>query len=486
MELAGVEPVALEGDAEVSHLVVDSRQVKPGDLFVCVPGSNLDSNQFIPSAVQNGARAVLVHDSTGLEAARQLGAAVAFVEGDFNEAAWRLGRAFHSNPSAGMTVIGVTGTNGKTTTAWLLRDMLNHVGKHAAYLGTLGLQTPESSRELNNTTPLAFELNNILAEVRDSGADVLAMEVSSHALEERRADGVEFDAAVFTNLTQDHLDFHGSMNAYGAAKLRLFTDLPKQTSKRFVGAINVDDPVGARWAREVSVPLITYGLGGGDLRGTPVSVLVDGITMELACKGERVRAEVTLGGNFNLYNCLSAAAGFMALGYSLQQAAEALEVVHPVPGRFEAVRNDKRIGVIVDYAHTPDALMKLLDSVRELKPHRIIAVFGCGGDRDRNKRPKMARATSERAELTVVTSDNPRTEDPNEIIKEVLSGIGPGRDVETIVDRREAIQFAVGAAKPGDIVVIAGKGHENYQIIGRAKYPMDDREMARDALEALP
>jgi len=482
---ASIKPVAVLGEADVESVLMDSRQCKPGSLFVCMPGKNNDSQSFIAAAARNGAVAVMIFEDRGIAEARELGIAALQIPNEglaYNEAIWRLCDAFFDHPTHEMKVIGVTGTNGKTTTAWLVRDMLDALGVKAGYLGTLGLQLPNGERELSNTTPFAVELYNLIAETRASGAEALAMEVSSHALHERRADGVEFDAAIFTNLTQDHLDYHQTMEAYAEAKHRLFFGLPAQSEKRFVAAFNVDDPVGERWSIEQNGPTLTYSLlHAADLVGTPLHVAVDHLKLRLEYGGE-IEVEVHLGGNFNVSNCLSASAGMLALGYSLEQVRTALTHVRPVPGRFEAVRNDKGIGIIIDYAHTPDALEKLLDSVLELGPKRVLTVFGCGGDRDATKRPKMARAASERSDITIVTSDNPRTEDPNAILNQVKSGIMSGKQSMAIADRREAVAHAIHIAKPGDVVVIAGKGHENYQIIGRTKFPMDDRELAREAL----
>ena len=485
LSLAHVNPVGVSGDAEISSITMDSRQARPGSLFVCMPSKSTNSQSFIPSAVANGAVATVVFSVEGVQQSQASGVAsvhIADVGLDYNEALWRLCETFFQHPTRQMQVIGVTGTNGKTTTAWLIRDMLAALGVSSGYLGTLGIQMPGEERELNNTTPFAVELYNLLDELNQRKVDALAVEISSHALSERRADGIEFNAAVFTNLTQDHLDFHGSMESYAASKHRLFTELPKQTDKRFVAAFNVDDPVGARWALEQNGPTVTYGRGReADLVGTPLSVQVDRIQLRLEYRQD-VEVEIPLGGNFNVSNCLSAAAGLLALGHDLGTIASVLPKVRPVPGRFEAVPNNKGIGIIVDYAHTPDALEKLLDSVRELQPNRIISVFGCGGDRDRTKRPKMAFSASMRSDITVVTSDNPRTEDPIAILEEVKSGIVAGRESIAIADRQEAVAHAVRLAQPGDVVVIAGKGHENYQIIGRTKHPMDDRELAREAL----
>lgn len=508
---AGVVPARLEGDAPFRRMTMDSRKAAEGTLFVAWPSKSGDSHGYLEGAKAAGATCAIAFTSEGFEQARKLGLAAALVPAEeYEDAMWRLAKVAFGNPTSGMKVVGVTGTNGKTTTAWLLRDMLRTLGVKAGYLGTLGFQTPSGERELNNTTPFVIELNELLAEARDEGVEALAIEVSSHALQEKRADGIEFDAGVFTNLTQDHLDFHGTMEAYAAAKLRLFTELPKQSSKRFVAAIHRNDPTGQRWlglsGQSIQTPMLSfrvlekmeqdlglddeaagrpYRLQIGNLFGYPHKVGVDRIEMSFLCPETHAysgRLEIPLGGAYNVENCLSAAAGILALGYSILDIRQALPQVRPVPGRFEAVRNEKGIGVLVDYAHTPDALEKLLDAVRPLTKGRIITVFGCGGDRDSTKRPKMAKAASQRSDLTVATSDNPRTEDPQAILNEVVSGIVSGRESVAIIDRREAIAHAVHTAKPGDVVVIAGKGHENYQIIGRTKYPMDDREMAREAL----
>ncbi len=513
---AGVTPERIEGDAEVATMTMDSPRVKPGAMFVCVPPANSnsrDSNEFVTAAMAKGATSVITFSTAGFESARHLGLGAALLAPDrYQDSLWKLAKVAFGNPSASMKVIGVTGTNGKTTTAWLIRDMLKALGVKAAYLGTLGFQLPDEDRELQNTTPFAIELNELLAEARDKGVEAIAMEVSSHALAEKRVDGIEFDAAVFTNLTQDHLDFHGSMEEYAAAKLRLFTELPEQSTKHFVGAFNIDDRTGSLWSTAFRGPHVAFHQGfwqeprdedgvpysrprrtdiveRQELLANPCEIAVDHLELQFFAPDMAASytpaVSIPLGGAYNVENALSAAAGLLALGFTLDGVYYAVQGVRPVPGRFEPVRNDASIGILVDYAHTPDALEKLLDAVRPLTKGRIITVFGCGGDRDRTKRPKMAKAASERSDVTVVTSDNPRTEDPQLILDEVLTGIVPGRESIAIIDRREAIAHAIKIARPGDVVVIAGKGHENYQIIGKTKYhPMDDRELAREALGA--
>lgn len=482
-----VRPAAFAGDAELGSMVMDSRKVTPGALFVCMPGMTSDSQAFLADAASRGASAAIVYDRIGAAAAVGLGLAALQLSSDrsaFSDEIWRLCNIFFQHPTRNMKVVGITGTNGKTTTAWLIRDTLARLGIKSAYLGTLGVQFLGVERELANTTPFAVDLYSLLSEMRDAGVEALAVEVSSHALKERRIDGIEFDAGVFTNLTQDHLDFHGSMEDYANSKWRLFEDLPKQTTKRFMSVINVDDPVGREWSKRIPNNLVTYGREAASLTRSDEEVEVDRLSFELNTITEDVRVQANLGGSYNLENVLSAVAATAALGFSLQDVAQAIRYARPVPGRFEAVPNDLGIGILVDYAHTPDALEKLLDAVRPLTKSKVITVFGCGGDRDRGKRPKMARSASERSDLTVVTSDNPRSEDPGQIIQEVMTGIVPGAQTMAIEDRGEAIAYAISIAIPGDVVVIAGKGHENYQIIGRTKTPMDDRELARAGLEA--
>jgi UDP-N-acetylmuramyl-tripeptide synthetase len=491
-ELVNISKAAIAkqtGDPEVLRPIADTRKVQPGDLFFCMPSVRTDTHALISEARAKGATAVVLHNELGSEHAVLPFVLPAGGQFGFNEAAWRLSHTLLGYPSRALKVIGVTGTNGKTTTSWLLRDLLCACGMPAAYLGTLGYQDEVEAFEIGNTTPFAVDLANLIELARSHGSRAFSMEVSSHALNEQRADGVEFDAAVFTNLTQDHLDYHGSMDSYAEAKWRLFNDLPLQSTKAFAAALNVDDPIGAEWAARSSRPVIRYSLNpqsNASLVAEALDIKLDRHTLRVKWRGENSDAvEVPLGGGFNVINTVSAVAGMLALGFRLDKILPALAKVRPVPGRFEAVPNSTGLGIIVDYAHTPDALIKLLDAVKALNPGKIYTVFGCGGDRDRTKRPIMARAASERSDVSVVTSDNPRTEDPGAILAEVASGIASGRESVQILDRKEAVAYAISHARPGDAVVIAGKGHENYQIIGHTKHPMDDRDLARSALEAL-
>lgn len=471
----------------VSGVTADSRNVTPGCLFVCMPSASRDTHEFLVGAQAAGATAAVVHSAAGLAEAERLGLAAILVEhrgSRFNFVLGRVCQAIFGDPTATMRVFGVTGTNGKTTTAWMVRNALVALGRKAAYLGTLGFQTSEDIAVLNNTTPFPVELWGLLAEARDQGVQDVVMETSSHALYERRLAGVQFDVGLFTNLTQDHLDFHGTMENYSSAKKLLFTEYAAATDKPFVGVMNTADERGEEWAREVPCRVLTFGGANADLNLTATEVTVGTIAYQVDVHGETCKGHMQVGGLFNVENTSSALAGLLALGHGLQESAEALATVKAVPGRFEAVQNDQGIGVIVDYAHTPDALELLLRSTRQLGPKRVITVFGCGGDRDRSKRPKMAAVVSRCSDVAVVTSDNPRTEDPASILQDVATGLDAGSESVQIIDRREAIAHAVKMAEPGDVVVIAGKGHEDYQIIGRTKYPMDDRQLAREALEA--
>lgn len=480
LDACGVSWAEVAGDADVSGVSSDSRTVVPGDCFVVMPSERTDTAGFLGPARENGAVAAIVPTQAAFVTALELGLAAAYCPNSghcYNVAVGRFCREFFKDPTTQMRVIGVTGTNGKTTTAWMMREALAALGRKAAYLGTLGFHHHACGRELSNTTPFPVELWRLLVEARDAGCTDLVMEASSHALVQRRLAGVSFAAGIFTNLSQDHLDFHGTMEHYADSKKLLFTEAAMASRVAFGAAINGADPIAQSWIPDLPTPVVVYGAPGG-FECQSEHVGLDRIVLVLP-SGNRIEAAV--GGNFNVSNLTSAAAGLLSLGYDDAQIAVALSQVTPVPGRFETVGNSE-VGVIVDYAHTPDALEKLLSSARALGPRRIITVFGCGGDRDRTKRPKMAAVVSKLSDVSVVTSDNPRTEDPISIIEEVRSGLVAGAQSESIIDRREAIERAITLAEPGDVVVIAGKGHENYQIIGHTKFPMDDRQMAREAL----
>lgn len=461
-----------------------------------MPSERTDSHQFLPAAKEKGAVAALVHSDAGFEAAKELGLAAVLVRlgeksggskeeqsaswfGKFYDAVWRLASTWFDNPSRKLEVVGVTGTNGKTSTCWMLAEALRALGKPCAYLGTLGFATDaQKLKILANTTPFALDLQEMLAQAVEAGCKAVAMEVSSHALAEKRVYGVEFDAAVYTNFTQDHLDYHGSMDAYRLAKRKLFEELP--SSKPLSAVFNTEDPVVREEASRFSGEKVLFG-AQGDLRVENVQIGLTESRFSLLYKGETVEIVLPLGGGYNVQNFLSVAGALLALGYSLETIREVAPKLPNVPGRFEAFQVGA-VTAIVDYAHTPDALETLLRNVRELTSGKVSVVFGCGGDRDASKRPLMGKAAAEGADLVIITSDNPRTEDPLKIIQDIVPGI---EGVEMVVepDRPAAIVLAIDRAEPGDTVVVAGKGHEDYQIIGHEKFPMDDRKMVCSALE---
>ena len=444
--------------AVVSSVAHDSRSVEPHSLFLCFRGANHDGHEYAGAAVERGASVLLVDHVLDLDVPQ-------IVVDDVRRAAGPVACAVYGHPSRRLRVIGVTGTNGKTTTVSLIADILRYVGRPVATIGTLTGAF---------TTPEAPELQARLAALADGGITDVVMEVSSHALAQHRVDGTRFAAAVFTNLTQDHLDLHGTMEAYFAAKARLFT--PSFTD---LGIVNHDDP----WARR---------LEGAGIRTAPFS-LGDASNVEVLPHRVRLRwrgqvLEVPIGGAFNVSNILAAATTASALGVEDRDIAAALAAAQPVPGRFESVRVGQPFHVIVDYAHTPDGLRSVLATARAAASGgRLIVVFGCGGDRDRAKRPLMGAVAVDGADLVIVTSDNPRSEDPQSIIDEVVSGIeteGMHR-VRVEKDRSIAIETALRIAHPGDVVVVAGKGHESTQTIGDQVIDFDDRDVARRVLERL-
>jgi UDP-N-acetylmuramoyl-L-alanyl-D-glutamate--2,6-diaminopimelate ligase len=461
---AGVPAVA---DVEVADLAYDSRAVGPGTLFFCVPGFQTDGHDFAPRAVEQGAVALVVE--------RPLDLGVPEVRVPSVRAAMApAAAAFYGDPTDRLDVVGITGTNGKTTTAFLVRALLEAAGRQTGLLGTVTSVVGGEERAVVRTTPEAIELQRDFAAMLAGGDAACAMEVSSHALALHRADAIHWAVAVFTNLTQDHLDFHPTMDDYFVAKRRLFETAPA------AAVVNVDDPYGRRLAADLP-DAITFGIESEDaaVRARDVAFGLTGSTFTL--DGLELRSP--LPGRFNVLNVLGAVAAVRALGVPDERIADTLPGAGRVPGRFEPVDEGQPFAVLVDYAHTPDALENVLREARDLARGRLIAVFGAGGDRDRGKRPLMGRAARELADRVVVTSDNPRSEDPEAIIAEILEGAGNGPSVEALVDRRAAIEHAVGLAAPGDVVVIAGKGHEQGQEFeGGRKVPFDDVTVAREAL----
>ena len=467
----------------LADLTTDSRAVKHGAVFLAYPGSARDGRAFIADAIARGAAAV-IWERRGFEWSPSWDVPNLAVEGLRGKAS-EIAGLVHGHPSARLWVVGVTGTNGKTSVAQWVGQALDGLGRRAAVLGTLGNGLVGERAEARNTTPDTVVLQRELADYLRRGAKVAAMEVSSHGLDQERAAAIKFDVAVFTNLTRDHLDYHGTMEAYAEAKYRLF-------SARGVGraVINVDDDWGRRFAdrlRGSPVDVIGYGRGGGRLRAAAFSQSAAGL--RIAIEGDWGAGEVAVPvlGAFNVSNLLAVAGTLLASGVPFEEALAALARLAPVPGRLERLGGGDAPLVVVDYAHTPDALEKALDAVRPVVAPggRLLCVFGCGGDRDPGKRPIMGEAAARLADHVIVTSDNPRGEDPAAIIDEVLSGVLSG-SVESVEDRQVAIFSAVHQARPGDVVLVAGKGHETYQEIAGVRHPFRDAEVAAAALEARP
>ena len=468
----------------VTGITDDSRQAKPGMVFVAVQGERVDGHRFLPQVLKAGVAAVVVQQP---EAS---GAIPAIRVKDSRKVLGLLGSRFHGDPSSRLRMVGVTGTNGKTTITYLSKAVLESAGRKVGLIGTVAYQIGEERLPASHTTPGALELQALLSRMVSAGMDVAVMEVSSHALALDRTVGCEYDVAVFTNLTQDHLDFHRDMEDYFSAKLRLFTGLAgggRKPSKRAI--VNADDPWSDRIRKVTVAPLWTYGMKGpADLRAEDLRLSASGTTFAVATPHGRAKVESRLVGEHNVYNALAAIGIGLQEGLSLDTVCQGIASVCNVPGRFERVEAGQPFTVVVDYAHTEDALVRLLSAAQALKPGRIITVFGCGGDRDRTKRPKMGRAAVERSDVVVLTSDNPRTEDPQAILTEVEAGVKEALRHRSqvryhlIADRREAIKVAVQEARAGEMVLIAGKGHEDYQIIGTTKHHFDDREVAREAI----
>jgi UDP-N-acetylmuramoyl-L-alanyl-D-glutamate--2,6-diaminopimelate ligase len=480
-------------DGEVLDIAYDSRKVRPGSLFVAVRGYHSDGHQFILQAVQKGAVAIIAEHAGG---PADEGAPQIIVE-DSRRALALLAAAFYGHPSQRLSLIGITGTNGKTTTTYLVKSIIEAAGKTAGLIGTIDYRVGDKVYPAPNTTPESLDLQRLLAEMVGFGATHCVMEVSSHALALGRTLGCRFAAAAFTNLTQDHLDFHETMDAYFRAKLGLFTGL----SSEHHAVINLDDSRAAEIMREAKAKIITTGMTDqADIHpcGT-VQHGINGLAFDAATPAGPVAVESPLVGWHNIYNILTAIGIGTALGFDAQIIARGIKNMKAVPGRMEKVDEGQPYGVVVDFAHTEDALVRLLEAVREIATARIITVFGCGGDRDRTKRPKMGAAAISGSDVVIVTSDNPRTEDPVDIIREVERGMRDGMKMTSsdttpvaatgkkpyyvIPDRQAAVAAAIGMAKPGDVVVLAGKGHEDYQVIGDTKIHYDDREVARKEIQ---
>jgi UDP-N-acetylmuramoyl-L-alanyl-D-glutamate--2,6-diaminopimelate ligase len=472
------------GEAEITGITHSSRLVEPGFLFVAVPGLKVDGHSFIMQAIERGAGAVAISREVQLPS----GFPHVCVE-ESRQALGVLSSVFYGNPSKRLNMIGITGTNGKTTTAFLTRSILRGAGRKVGLMGTVQVEIGERVLPVIHTTPEAPELQKLLHAMVNQSMTHCVMEVSSHSLALARVEGVQYDTAVFTNLTQDHLDLHGTMEEYFMAKARLFINLRAGCRDKFA-VINGDDPYGQRLVQMcgLDVRVLTYGFSyQADIEARDVETSIHGSRFFLNTPWGSGPIQITAPGKHNVYNALAAAGAALAQGCTLEDVRQGL-LLAGVPGRMEPVQMGQDFGVYVDYAHSPDGLENVLQAVRGFTAGRVIVVFGCGGDRDRTKRPIMGSIAIRLADVAVVTSDNPRSEDPMAIISDVLTGLQGTEEASRVLvqpDRRTAIREAIAMAKPGDVVLIAGKGHENYQIFREQTIHFDDREEARTALGAV-
>jgi UDP-N-acetylmuramoyl-L-alanyl-D-glutamate--2,6-diaminopimelate ligase len=470
-------------DIDISSVSDDSRKIEPGALFVAIKGATVDSHMFLSDVVEKGARALVVEQDIP-----DYKDAVVVRVADSHAALARIANNFFGRPSEKMLVVGVVGTNGKTTTTYLIEAILNAAGVPAGVIGTIEYRCGEKRQKAVHTTPTALQIASLLSQMRTWGARAAVAEVSSHAIDQQRIAGIRFKAGVFTNLSQDHLDYHKTMESYGEVKKRFFTHYLSAWDDS-VAVLNVDDRLGEEIAAAFRRRTCTYAAGrDADVKVVDYHFSPRETTVTLDTKSRRVHISSPLLGMFNVMNIAAAAATGFALELDAEVICRGIEAVKGVPGRFERIAAGQPFLVFIDYSHKPDALSRALDSARMLTRGRVIVVVGCGGDRDREKRPIMGRIAGERSDLTIISNDNPRSENPKEIARAIERGLldcGPARaEYQVILDRRSAIEAAFNAAQPGDLVLIAGKGHEDYQIMGARIVPFDDREVAREILRA--
>ncbi len=468
--------------SEQPDICVDSRLVTPGSVFVAVPGAADDGARFIPAAVQAGAAAVVCRPDCAEGRAAAASGMRVFTREDPRTAVWMLAQARYHTDRLPMRILGVTGTNGKTTTAYLLEHVFTAMGRRVGVMGTVSYRWPGHAEEAPLTTPDSLRVHRMLADMAVAGVDVAIMEVSSHALEQQRVGGVAFDGAAFSNLTQDHLDFHQDMKSYFRAKARLFVEVPRLDK---AAVVNADDAWGRRLL-ELCPKALSFGLGEGlpgrrHLAGRIVSSSTAGLHLGMTLEGRQWEIRSPLVGGFNASNLLAVQALCLELGVDPADFRH-FEDFYGVSGRLERIPNEQGLDVFVDYAHTPDALVNVLKALRDAGFQRIITVFGCGGNRDRTKRPRMGEAVAAWSDVAVLTSDNPRHEDPEAIMADVLPGLKEARQLVVEADRRKATQAGLALLRPGDALLVAGKGHESYQQIGAVKHPYSDQQTLRELL----
>ncbi|GIN91463.1 UDP-N-acetylmuramoyl-L-alanyl-D-glutamate--2,6-diaminopimelate ligase [Siminovitchia terrae] len=465
-------------NTEITAIVNDHRKVEPGSMFICIKGHRVDGHDFAKEAAEKGAAAIVS------EKPLPLSVPIVVVK-DTKHAMAVLADVFYGHPTEKMRLVGITGTNGKTTTSFMVEEIFREANLATGLIGTISMKIGDRVIETKNTTPDTIVLQETFAEMVSEGVDAAVMEVSSHALVQGRVDGCDFDVAVFTNLSQDHLDYHQTMEEYKKAKGLLFTKLGNTYTKPKFAVINVDDPAGKQYIFDTSAHVVTYGIDhSADFMAQNIVMGRSGTSFTLISPEGKNNVSLKLMGKFSVYNTLAAIAAAYVSNVPLDSIIRTVEAVQGVPGRFEGVDEGQDFSVIVDYAHTPDSLENVLKTIKEFAGKRIFAVVGCGGDRDRTKRPLMAEAACKYATDPIFTSDNPRTEDPIAILKDMEKGV-EGKQYQVISDRKQAITAAINAAREGDVVLIAGKGHETYQIIGDKVFDFDDRLVASNAIKEL-
>lgn len=457
-------------DTDIKGITIDSREVRPGYVFLCICGFERDGHDYASAAAEKGAAAIV--------AQHEVNADVPTVVCDDTRAAMaEIAARFYGEPEKKLKLVGITGTNGKTTVSYLIKRILETAGKTVGVIGTNEILVGNRDVGIKSstpTTPNSLELRKIFSKMLEMGAEYVVMEVSSHALDLHRVDGLTYKTGVFTNLTRDHLDYHKTMENYFHAKRKLF-DISEY------GVINVDDAYGKKAAETAPCKLMTAGTGDCDLRASEIEISADGVRFAVTHQGKTYCAELAVSGMFSVYNALCAVGAALSLGIDMETALDGLKRESGVKGRLEKVPTNTDYTVIIDYAHTPDGLENVLNAVNSFKKGRSIAVFGCGGDRDRTKRPIMGEIGTRLADLAIITSDNPRTENPEEIINEVAAGAKSG-EYTAVVNRRDAIKYALSVAEKDDIVLLLGKGQETYQIIGKEKKHFDEREIVKEIL----
>ena len=467
-------------DFKVKGISCNSKEVLAGYIFVAIKGNNEDGHKFIASAIKQGARAVVIEKSK-LKDYKKSARACFIAVSDTRKALAGLAAEFYKNPSSKIKIIGITGTNGKTTVTYLIEAILKKAGFLPAVIGTINYRFKNKIFTAKNTTPGPVMLQGMFFDMLNEGIDYAAMEISSHALDQNRTEGLKFHSAIFTNLTQDHLDYHETLENYFQAKAKLFKDIGRNS---FV-VINNDDAYGRRLKRLTSAKIITYGiLRQADIIAKDIKFDVTHTEFRLVSGKVKINITSRLIGRHNVYNILAAASWALTEGLNLSIIKSAIERLSSVPGRLERIDNKRAFFIFVDYAHTEDALYNVISTLRQLPCKRIIVVFGCGGNRDKIKRPKMGYVVTELADLAIITNDNPRQENPLGIIKEIKKGI-TRENYSVVTDRKEAILKALSLAKPGDIVLVAGKGHENCQVLKGKAIPFDDRQVVRECLKSL-